>query len=135
MHKLHEHFYKLCFIALLVCGAWLCSASAQESNPNQNNPDNAQTGVAQGVLIGKGKGWIVVRVEDKKSGRVQNVRLSPVWVGGLPRQGGGPDKRMLAIFEQLKVGDNLKFSWLRDGKNLYVTSIQVLPPQDEEGTE
>lgn len=52
-------------------------------NNNQNNRNNAQTGVAQGVLVGKGKGWISVNVEDKESGRAQTVRLSPVWGGRL----------------------------------------------------
>jgi hypothetical protein len=115
---------KLLLVALLMSGAWLTGASAQENNP--------ETGVAQGILVGKGKGWIAVSVENKEQGgRAQTVRLSPVWVGGLPKFGGGPDKRILAIFEQLKKGDNLKFAWLRDGNNLYVTNIQVLPPQSE----
>lgn len=128
-----KRFPKLLFFALLLGGAMLLSAPVMAQNNNQNNQNNTQTGVAQGVLVGKGKGWISVNVEDKESGRAQTVRLSPVWVGGLPKFGGGPDKRMLAIFEQLKKGDNLKFSWLRDGKNLYVTQLQVLPAQDEQG--
>lgn len=115
----------LVFVFLLFGGARLMPAPVSAQNAEQND---AQTGVAQGVLVGKGKGWIAVRPENSN----QTVRLSPVWVGGLPKFGGGPDKRMLALFEQLKVGDNLKFAWLRDGKNLYVTDLQVLPPQDEE---
>jgi hypothetical protein len=114
---------------LLMSGAWLSGASAQENNP--------ETGVAQGILVGKGKGWIAVSVVSKEQGgQAQTVRLSPMWVGGLPKFGGGPDKRILAIFEQLKKGDHLKFAWLRDGNNLYVTNIQVLPPQgDDAGQE
>jgi hypothetical protein len=51
----------------------------------------------------------------------------------LPRQGGGPDKRMLALFRQLVVGSRLKVAWMRSGEQLCVTNIQVLrPPQDEE---
>jgi hypothetical protein len=126
MKQLQKQYLKLLFLALLIGGAWLTGASA--------NDGNAQSGVAQGVLVDKGQGWIAVSVENKEQGaRAQTVRLSPVWIGGLPKNGGGPDKRMLLIFEQLKIGDNLKFAWLRDGKNLYVTDIQVLPAQDEDG--
>lgn len=127
---------KLLFFALLLSSALLLAAPAMAQDNGQNaNQNNGQSGVAQGILVGKSKAWIAVRVEDKESGRTQTVRLSPVWVGGQPKLGGGPDKRILAIFEQLNKGDRLKFAWLRDGKNLYVTNIQVLPPQDEQGEE
>ncbi len=133
MKQLQTSLQKLLFVALLFCGALLLSAPSVAQGNNQNQQDNSQTGVAQGILVGKGKGWIAVSVENKEQGDAQTVRLSPVWVGGLPKLGGGPDKKMLLIFEQLKKGDNLKFAWLRDSNNIYVTDIKVLPPQDEKG--
>lgn len=131
MKLLQTSLQKLVFVALLFCGALLLSAPAMAQDNNQNQQSNL-TGVAQGILVGKGEGWIAVSVENKEQGgRAQTVRLSPLWVGGLPKFGGGPDKRMLLIFEQLKKGDNLKFAWLRDGNDLYVTDLKVLPPQDK----
>lgn len=124
---------KMLFITVLLSGMLLAAPMvAQNNNQGNAQQNNSQTGVAEGILVGKGKGWIAVSVENEETGRAQTVRLSPVWVGGLPKFGGGPDKRMLAIFEQLQKGDNLKFAWLRDGNNLYVTNIQVLPPQNEQ---
>jgi hypothetical protein len=91
-----------------------------------------QTGITEGVLTAKGESWIAVRAD----GQQESTKLVPRWIGGLPKNGGGLDKRMLALFRELIIGSRLKVAWLHD-EHLRVVDIQVLqlPGQDaEEGT-
>ena len=114
---------KVVLAVLLASGAWMLSAPATAQ-------ENAQTGVAEGIVTAKGEAWIAVRPDGER----ESVRLMPRWVGGLPKMGGGLDKRMLAIFQQLQVGTRVKFTWLND-EHLRVLELQVLPPKKEDGKE
>jgi hypothetical protein len=88
-----------------------------------------QTGVTEGVLTAKGEAWIAVRADNAE----ESTKLVPCWVGGLPRNGGGLDKRMLALFQQLVIGSRLKVAWVQS-ERLCVTKIQVLSlPGEEDG--
>jgi hypothetical protein len=88
-----------------------------------------QTGVTEGVLTAKGETWIAVQAD----GVHESTKLVPCWIGGLPQNGGGLDKRMLALFQQLVVGSRLKVAWVR-GEHLCVTAIQVLSLPGQDGT-
>ena len=67
---------------------------------------NAQSG-SGGLLTAKGDNFIEVKADGEEKGR----RYVPHWVGGAPAQGGGPDKKMLAVFEKLKVGSRIRLVW------------------------
>ena len=40
-----------------------------------------------------------------------NILLMPHWRGGMPKDGGGLDKEMLAKLAGFKVGDNVRIEW------------------------
>jgi hypothetical protein len=103
----------------------------QGDEPQGNNGNNEQprSGVAEGILTGKGEGFILVRADGER----ESTRLLPRWIGGTPKQGGGIDKQMLLIFQQLVVGSRLKVAWIYD-EHYRAVKIQVLQPpgQDNE---
>ena len=71
-----------------------------------------QTGSVVGVVTGKAENsnWIAVKTD----GAAEPEKYIPRWIGGMPADGGGPDRLMLKTFAGLKVGDRVKIEWLRD---------------------
>ena len=54
----------------------------------------------------------------------------PRWVGGMPKNGGGHDKTVLAQFHAVKIGQKVELSWVIDeGKR--VTGVTALKADDE----
>lgn len=47
-------------------------------------------------------------------------RLIPRWIGGMPAQGGGPEKRMIAKLRHFSVGDRVKVHWAYDQRKRLV---------------
>ncbi len=66
-----------------------------------------KTGKVIGIITAKGKNHI----EVKGFGEVKGRKYFPRWTGGLPKDGGGFDKKILATFRKLKVGDRIRLTW------------------------
>jgi hypothetical protein len=64
-------------------------------------------GTVVGIVVKKEKNWIEVKADGEEKAR----RYTPHWVGGLPKDGGGLDKKMLATMAKLKVGSRIKLQW------------------------
>ncbi|HEY3321880.1 MAG TPA: hypothetical protein VGP72_15535 [Planctomycetota bacterium] len=60
---------------------------------------------------------IVRWIEVTPSKGTDAVRFMPAWHGGLPKDGGGPDKEILKTFSKLKVGDFVRIQWTKDDHN------------------
>ena len=60
-----------------------------------------------GMLTGKGDAYIEVKADGEEKAR----RYVPHWRGGNPAQGGGPDKKMVQVFRELKVGSRVQLEW------------------------
>jgi hypothetical protein len=87
---------------VLVLGAWGSAVRADEKQ------DPAQKGgTVVGVLTAKGEAFIEVKADGEEKAR----RYVPNWVGGLPKDGGGPDKNMLKVFKDLKIGSRVRLEW------------------------
>ncbi|MGD0093784.1 MAG: hypothetical protein ABSE73_28075 [Planctomycetota bacterium] len=69
----------------------------------QAGEDTAGTTVT-GILASKGETWIGVKTEAEE----ESALYLPVWKGGLPKDGGGFDKEMLAKIKGLVVGSKVK---------------------------
>ncbi len=69
----------------------------------------AKEGTVTGTVVAKGENWIDVQPEKAPADR-----YTPRWLGGLPKDGGGPDKAMLAAFKELAIGDTVELKWLYD---------------------
>jgi hypothetical protein len=92
-------------IACLVAGA---GVSAQDKK-KEKSPLEGKKGMVVGTLteVGPKSNYIDVKADGEEKAR----RYVPHWVGGTPDKGGGPDKKMIKIISDLKVGSRLEVSW------------------------
>ncbi len=108
----------------LTCGLVGISPAtfAQEKDKKkEKNPLEGKKGTAVGTLTDKGPNFIELRADGEEKGR----RYVPHWVGGAPAQGGGPDKKMLKVFSELKVGSRLEVQWEFE-ERLRAVNVKVL---------
>jgi hypothetical protein len=98
-------------VGAVVCGA--LSASAAE-------PREGDSGTLTGVVSEKGETWIRVKPAEGES-----MRFMPRWIGGMPKDGGGLDKDMLAKLAQVKVEDRVEVKWVFEERPR-VVEIKVL---------
>src|SRR5262245_14820984 len=96
-------------------------ASAQEKKAK--NPEEGKKGTTIGLLVKKTDKSIEVRADGEEKARV----YVPQWKGGMPADGGGPDKEMLKIFRELKVGSRVEVKWLFE-ERLRALEVKVLAP-------
>jgi hypothetical protein len=106
----------------------LVERSGAEDKKREKNPNEGKKGTVVGVLVAKGKGWIEVKADGEEKGR----RYVPQWVGGMPAQGGGPDKKILKIYSDLKVGSRIEVEWLFEERlrSMKIKLIKGPPPVD-----
>ena len=53
----------------------------------------------------------------------------PKWIGGMPAAGGGLDKKTLATFEKLKIGQKIRLTWEYD-ERFRAVDIEILDKSD-----
>jgi len=66
-----------------------------------------------GTLVGK----VVSRLENAFEVKAENgdsEKFVARWTGGLPADGGGPDKEIVKQIQKLKVGEWVKVEWTQD---------------------
>ena len=63
------------------------------------------SGQITGILVKKDGGKITVEGEQSR------LMLMPHWRGGMPKDGGGFDKEILAKLESFKQGDKVRVDW------------------------
>jgi len=78
-------------------------------------------GTVTGVVTRKGPRWVELR---GPSGRT--ARYIPRWIGGMPRDGGGPEKAIVAKIRRLRVGQRVSVRWQID-HHLRANDIRPLP--------
>lgn len=87
----------------------------------QVRSDEKKSGTVTGIVTKKEKNWIEVKADGEEKGR----RYVPKWIGGLPKDGGGLDKKMLKVFADLKVGSRIRMEWEFE-ERLRAVKIEVL---------
>lgn len=102
------------------------AAQAQEKK-KEKSPLEGKKGTVVGTLVGKEKNAIEVKADGEEKGR----KYVPQWKGGAPAQGGGPDKAMLKIFNELKVGSRIEVEWLFE-ERLRAISVKVLKTPEKD---
>lgn len=85
-------------------------------------------GTVIGVVTAKGPSFIEVKAEGEEKGR----RYVPHWVGGLPKDGGGPDKKMLEVIKGVTVGSRVRVAWEYQERPR-VVKLDVLEAAAEKG--
>jgi hypothetical protein len=69
-------------------------------------------GTVTGTVTAKGdpakkENWIEVKADGEEKGR----RYVPHWRGGLPKDGGGPDKEIVAQIKEVPIGSRVRIEW------------------------
>lgn len=110
-------------LALLLAFAVVLPIVADEKKDEKDKPkkDEKKKGTVVGVLDKKGPSWIEVKADGEEKAR----RYVPHWRGGLPKDGGGPDKKMVEQIGKLKVGSRIRVEWSFE-ERARVEKIEVL---------
>ena len=81
----------------------------------------ARKGVVTGVVTEKGKNFIAVKADGEEQAR----KYTPHWSGGLPKNGGGLDKKMLAEIKKTPLKARVRLEWSYEERPR-VEKIEVL---------
>jgi hypothetical protein len=83
--------------------------------------DGEKKGTVTGVVTAKGENWIEVKADGEEKAR----RYVPHWRGGLPKDGGGPDKEMVARLKDIPVKARVRLEWVFEERPR-VEKVEVL---------
>lgn len=78
-------------------------------------------GVLTGVIREMGKGWLEIECADGT-----RERLIPRWIGGMPAQGGGLDKKTVQAISRLNPGEKVSIQWKFDVRKR-ICAVQRIP--------
>jgi hypothetical protein len=106
-------------------GVALSGAVASQDRKDDKETESRK-GTVTGVVSAKGPNWIEVTADGEEKGR----RYVPHWKGGLPKDGGGPDKTMLAEIKKVAVNSRVRIEWLFEERPR-VMKIEVLKKPDD----
>ncbi len=98
-----------------------CSASAAQDKKDDKKKDETRKGTVTGIVSAKGPNWIEVKADGEEKGR----RYVPHWRGGLPKDGGGPDKGMVAKIKETPLNSRVRVEWEFE-ERARVVKIEVL---------
>jgi hypothetical protein len=105
-------------------------AKADEKKVEKKDDKKAEEGrkgTVTGLVTAKGDNWIEVKADGEEKAR----RYVPHWKGGLPKDGGGPDKAMVATIKETAVNSRVKLDWEFE-ERARVVKIEVLKkPEDK----
>lgn len=96
MKKIAALFTSVCLGLAVASGAW-----AKEDGGHKEG----DKGTIAGKIVKKDGAKITVKGES------ETLTLMPYWRGGMPKDGGGFDKEMVAKLKKLETGDRVKAQW------------------------
>jgi hypothetical protein len=114
---------RLVLAGLLAVGCGLC-ATAQEKKDDKKK-DEPRKGTVTGVVSAKGENWIEVKADGEEKGR----KYVPHWKGGLPKDGGGPDKDVVAKIKDTPLKTRVRLEWVFEERPR-VVKLEVLKKPD-----
>ena len=88
--------------------------------------EGEKKGTVTGVVTAKGENWIEVKADGEEKAR----RYVPHWRGGNPKDGGGPDKEMVAKIKEVPVKARVRLEWTFEERPR-VEKIEVLRKDKE----
>lgn len=108
-------------VALTLGCAIACLVSAEEPKK-----EAVKKGTITGVVTAKAANWIEVKADGEEKGR----RYIPHWRGGAPKDGGGPDKEMVAKLKDVPVKARVRLEWVFE-EHYRVEKVEVLKKEKE----
>ena len=118
-----ERLYRL-FLVLSLAAVADAVGKAQEKKADERR------GEVVGVAVAKSGFWVEVKADGEEKAR----RYVPHWRGGAPKDGGGPDKEMVAKLKEVPVNSRVRLEWVFEERPR-VEKIEVLKKGDEKKTE
>lgn len=120
----------LVVLALVLCTAplWAEEGAAPREQPVKH--EEATQGTVTGILTGRGDNWISVKAEGAR----EAVRYMPPWRGGMPSEGGGPDKAILEAIKKLIVTNLVEVTWEMQENTRRIISVKMLTSDQKAGT-
>lgn len=103
-------------ISLALGCSFLDSAVSEEPKK-----DAVKKGTITGVVTAKAANWIEVKADGEEKGR----RYIPHWRGGAPKDGGGPDKEMVAKLKDVPLKARVRLEWVFE-EHYRVEKVEVL---------
>ena len=100
--------------------------TAGRADDAKKSPDEGKKGTVTGVVTAKADNWIEVKADGEEKAR----RYVPHWKGGLPKDGGGPDKEMVARIKEVPVKARVRLEW-SFAERPRVEKIEVLRSEKE----
>ena len=97
----------------------------QAGEKKEQKKEETRKGKVIGTLVNKGPAFIEVKADGEEKGR----RYIPHWVGGAPDKGGGPDKAVVKLIKDLKVGSRVEVVWEFE-EHFRVLGVKVLRAPD-----
>ena len=123
-NRSQEMQIKKTVVTALAGAALMASALA----PQTSVAAEGDKGTLTGMLTAKGENWIEVRADDAK----ESKRYIPNWIGGLPKDGGGPDRAILETIKKLRVPNRVQLNWAFI-EHLRVVGVEWFEPKDKTG--
>jgi len=85
---------------------------ADDKEKKETAKEEKRGGTVTGTVTAKGdpakkENWIEVKADGEEKGR----RYVPHWRGGLPKDGGGPDKEIIAEIKEVPIGSRVRIEW------------------------
>ena len=118
-------FARCTLAGLLAVGAMALGPAADDKKP-ADKKDEPRKGTVTGVVSAKGDNWIEVKADGEEKAR----KYVPHWKGGLPKDGGGPDKTMVAKIKETPLNSRVKIDWEFE-ERARVVKIEVLKKPEE----
>ena len=118
-------FAKFLTIGMLAFGL-IATSGSQEKKDEKKKDDEVRKGTVTGIVTAKGDNWIEVKADGEEKAR----RYVPNWKGGLPKDGGGPDKKIVAEIKEIVVKSRIRLEWSFQERPR-VDKIEVLKKADE----
>ena len=81
--------------------------AAAGDDHKKGDKEEPRHGTVTGTVTAKGENWIEVKADGEEKGR----RYMPHWRGGLPKDGGGPDKKIIAEIKAIPVKSRVRLEW------------------------
>jgi hypothetical protein len=113
-------------LAILFAVALGMSATAEDKKTEEKKEDEPRGGTVAGLVTAKGDNWIEVKADGEEKAR----RYVPHWKGGLPKDGGGPDKEMVAEIKKVPVNSRVELKWTFEERPR-VEKITILKKPEE----
>src|SRR5438874_8793229 len=112
----------------VVLWAMTITAVGRTEEPKKKDADEGKKGTVTGVVTAKDDNnrWIEVKADGEEKPR----RYMPNWKGGQPKDGGGPDKEIVAQIKETPLKARVRLEWSFHERPR-VEKIEVLKKDDK----